>query len=120
MVSQFSLLYLAVTYFDFASILLAYSSILCSILLRRPKRRGKSPRRFFPLRFQSVPDNLAGPPDAFFIGVGIHPQRHRRITVAQALRHADYIGPVCQRNRTACMPELVGVEILNAISLAKL
>ena len=37
---------------------------------------------------------MTGPPDAFLIGVGVHPQCHRRVTMAQPLRHADHIGPV--------------------------
>src|SRR5699024_7512905 len=68
---------------------------------------------------QYVPDDLTGPPDAFFIGVGIHPQRDRRVAMAQLLRHADHIGPVDDCDRGGAVTQLVGVEVFDVVSLAE-
>ena len=72
------------------------------------------------LRFQCVPNNLTGPSDAFLIGVGVHPQRDRRVTMAQPFRYADHIGSVGDCEACGGVAELVRVEILNAVPLAEL
>ena len=67
---------------------------------RQKPRRGQKtkPDRstlpgFFHVCFECVPENLTGPLDALLVGVGVHPQRDRLVTVAQLLRHAGNVGP---------------------------
>ena len=46
------------------------------------------------LCFERVPNRLTGPPNAFFVCVGVHPQSDRCITMAEALRNACHVRAV--------------------------
>ena len=83
------------------------------------ERRG-TPRRSFLFAicfFQCVSDSLTRPPDAFLIGVGIHSERYRSVTVAQPLRYADHIRAVGNREACGGMAEFVGVKVFDAVTL---
>ena len=67
------------------------------------------------MSFERVSDSLTGPPDTFLICVGIHPKRHRRITMAQAFRYADHIRAVRDGDACGAVPELVRVKVLYAV-----
>ena len=69
--------------------------------------------------FQCVSDSLTRPPDAFLIGVGIHFERYRSVTVAQPLRYADHIRAVGNREACGGMAEFVGVKIVYTVPLAE-
>lgn len=71
------------------------------------------------LRFECVPDDLTGPPDAFLICVGVHSERYRRVAMAQAFTDGHHVRAVGDRKGGACVAELVWAKILYAVSLAE-
>ena len=67
------------------------------------------------LCFERVADDLTSASDAFFVGVGIHPEGHRCVAMAEPLRYADDIGSRCDHDACGAVSELVGVEVLDLI-----
>ena len=51
-----------------------------------------------------VPGRLTGAADVFFIGVGVHPQRDRRVAMSEAFRNADNIRAGREGNTCGAMP----------------
>lgn len=60
-----------------------------------PTRKSKLGRELsLPSFFYGITDNLDGLADTLLISVGIHPQRHGFVAVAQGLRHAATSAPL--------------------------
>ena len=55
--------------------------------------------------------------DAFGVGVGIHPQRNRLVTMAQRFGYAGHICPVGNRHACEGVAQLVGVKIRQPAAL---
>ena len=51
--------------------------------------------------------------------MSIHPQRYSGVTVSQAFRHTHNVGSARDRNGGGAVPELVGVEVWDAVPLPK-
>ena len=66
--------------------------------------------------FYCIAEDLRGPAAAFLIGMGVHPQRYRRITVPQGFGHADHIGPGRDRHAGESMAQLVRMKARHIVS----
>lgn len=72
---------------------------------------------FLPGVVQRVAEDLACPPDAFLIGVGVHPQGHGLVAVAQLLRYTGDIRSVGNGNAGEGVPQLVRMQPRRVVPL---
>ena len=66
-----------------------------------------------------IPENLRGPTDALLIRMGVHPKGNRFVAVSQSLGHAGDVGAAGDGHAGEGVPELVGVQIRDAVPLGE-
>ena len=71
------------------------------------------------LCFEGIPDGLTGPAYTLIIGVGVHAEGDRRVTMAQALTDRHHVSPVGDCQACGGVAELVQVEVLHPVPLTE-
>ena len=75
---------------------------------------------FLRVFLDSIPEDPRGAPTALIVGVGVHPQGHCRITMAERLRHTDHIRAGGNRHASEGMAEFMRVKIFDSVPFGKL
>ena len=73
----------------------------------------------FFLRFQCVPEDIAGGLDAFCVGVGVHFERDAFIGMTEFFRNRSNIRVVRDGDTGECMTQLMRMEMVDAVPLTE-